>query len=82
MTTSITAKGEIVLPATLRKRKRIRAGDTFEVVEDEDDPSVILLRKGGASPNAGLVDHLLACPVKGWFKPRLPVSRVGARIRS
>jgi AbrB family looped-hinge helix DNA binding protein len=69
MTTSISANGQIILPSTLRKRKRIRPGDDFEVFEDEDDPSLIILRKVGSHPNAGLVDHLLACPVKGWFKP-------------
>ena len=68
MKTSIGAKGEITIPREIRKRKQIRPGDDFEVLEDEDDPSAIILRKVEGRPNAGLVKHLLACPEKGWFK--------------
>jgi hypothetical protein len=52
----------------MRKRKRIRAGDHFELLEDEDDTSAIILRKVARGANAGLVNHLLACPHKGWLK--------------
>lgn len=68
MTTRISASGEIRLPPKLRKRKRIRAGDDFQLLEDEDDPSIIILRKLPATRNTGLVEHLLGCPYKGWFK--------------
>lgn len=64
---NITAKGEIVLPRELCRRKAISPGDGFEVLEDEDDPSVIILRHLAPGANAGLVDHLLACPYKDWF---------------
>jgi AbrB family looped-hinge helix DNA binding protein len=69
VTTSISSNGEVRIPRDLRKRKRIHAGDDFEVLEDEDDASIIILRKVEPTANAGLVDHLLACPHKGWFKP-------------
>ena len=62
VTTSISSNGEVRIPRELRKRKRFQAGDDFEVLEDEDDPSIIILRKVEPSANAGLVDHLLACP--------------------
>jgi AbrB family looped-hinge helix DNA binding protein len=69
VTTSVSAEGAVTIPPGLRKRKRIRPGDDFEVLEDEDDPSIIILRKKLSKANAGLVDHLLACPDKNWFKP-------------
>ena len=69
MKTSVGANGAVSLPAGLRKKKGIGAGDDFEILEDEDDPSMIILRKVQPKANAGLIDHLLACPEKNWFKP-------------
>jgi len=68
VTISITNKGVVVIPQEVRKRKNIRPGDDLEVLEDEDDPSVIILRKVRLTPNAGLVAHLVSCPAKGGLK--------------
>ena len=67
MKTRISTKGQIVLPAELRRRDGIRAGEEFEV-ERLDTGEYRLLRVAPA-PNEGLVDWLLACPEKGYFVP-------------
>lgn len=67
MKTKISTKGQIVLPAELRRRDGIRAGEEFEV-ERLDTGEYRLLRVA-PPPNEGLVDWLLACPEKGYFVP-------------
>lgn len=64
MTTKVSSKGQIVLPARLRLEDRIRAGEEFEI-ERLTEGSYRLTRK--MRPNEGLVDWLLACPVKGFL---------------
>lgn len=67
MITTISSKGQIVLPAELRQRDSIEAGQQFEV-ERLDRGEYRLVRRA-ARPNDGVVDWLLACPVKGFFVP-------------
>ena len=60
MTTMLSQKGEIVLPAPLREQLHLVPGDDFEVaVEDEE---TITLRRISTPANRGLVDLLLARP--------------------
>ena len=66
MKTTVSTKGQIILPAELRQRDGIEPGQEFEV-ERIDCGEYRLKRK--ARRNEGLVKLLLACPVKGWFKP-------------
>lgn len=66
MLTTVSTKGQIVLPAELRERDDIQPGQEFEV-QRIDRGEYKLKRK--ARRNAGLVKLLLACAVKGWFKP-------------
>lgn len=66
MTTTVSSKGQIVLPAELRQQDGIRPGQEFDV--ERVEPGTYLLRKR-ARRNEGLVKHLLVCPVKGWFQP-------------
>ena len=56
----------MVLPAELRARDGIRAGDELEVTRVRRG-EYRLVRVGRA--NRGLVDWLLSCPEKGWFVP-------------
>ena len=65
MTTNIGQRGQIVLPKAIRTSRRIQAGDDFEVIADEDDFDLILLRRIRPAANTGLVKHLSACPHKG-----------------
>jgi AbrB family looped-hinge helix DNA binding protein len=67
MITTISSKGQVVLPAELRKRDNIQAGEEFEV--ERVDRGEYLLRRKTSPRNEGLVALLLACPAKGWFKP-------------
>lgn len=67
VTTTVSSKGQIVLPAEIRRRDGIRPGEEFDVVRV--DRGEYRLKRKVPRRNAGLVKTLLACPVKGWFKP-------------
>ncbi|MFH0344017.1 MAG: AbrB/MazE/SpoVT family DNA-binding domain-containing protein [Chromatiales bacterium] len=67
MKTTVSAKGQIILPAEIRQRDGIAAGQEFEI-ECIDRGEYRLVRLA-PRPNEGLVELLLACPVKGWLKP-------------
>jgi AbrB family looped-hinge helix DNA binding protein len=65
--TTVSSKGQIVLPAEIRQQDDIRPGQTFEI--ERIDRGEYRLRRKAPRRNEGLVDLLLDCPVKGWFKP-------------
>jgi AbrB family looped-hinge helix DNA binding protein len=65
MTTTVSTKGQIVLPAEIRQQDGIEAGQEFEI-ERIDRGEYRLVRRH-PRPNEGLVDWLLACPEKGFF---------------
>ena len=67
MTTTISSKGQIVLPAEFRKQDRIAPGEQFEI--ERMDEGEYRLTRSTPRPNVGLVDWLLACPEKGYFVP-------------
>lgn len=67
MTTKVSTKGQIVLPAELRRRDGIRPGQEFEIERVAPDEYRLVRLKPPA--NAGLVDWLLDCPEKGYFVP-------------
>ncbi len=65
MRTTISTKGQIVLPAELRAEDEIKAGEEFEV--DRIGPDEYRLTRLTPPPNRGLVDWLRSCPEDGWF---------------
>jgi AbrB family looped-hinge helix DNA binding protein len=67
MLTRISSKGQVVLPAELRRRDNIEPGQEFEI-ERLDAGEYRLVRQSRPA-NLGLVDWLLACPEKGYFVP-------------
>ena len=67
MTTRISSKGQIVLPAEIRQRDGIKTGQQFDVERIERGD--YRLRRREPVSNEGLTDWLLACPVKGYFVP-------------
>lgn len=66
MKTSVSTKGQIVLPAEIRQQDDIRPGQEFEI-ERIDRGEYRLVRVGAR--NKGLVRWLLSCPEKGYFVP-------------
>lgn len=66
MTTTISTKGQIILPAEIRRRDGVEAGQEFEV---ERLGRGVYRLKRKTPRNAGLVKLLLNCPAKGWFHP-------------
>lgn len=62
-----SSNGQIVLPAPLRERDRIAAGQRLHI--ERLEAGQYLLKREPVPDNAGLVDWLLACPAKDWFRP-------------
>lgn len=67
MTTKVSTKGQIVLPAELRRLDDIQPGEEFEI--ERVAPDEYRLVRVAPPANAGLVDWLLDCPEKGYFVP-------------
>jgi AbrB family looped-hinge helix DNA binding protein len=65
--TTVSTKGQIVLPAEYRRQDGVEPGQEFEV--ERLDRGEYRLKRTERHRNAGLVKLLLACPVKGWFRP-------------
>jgi AbrB family looped-hinge helix DNA binding protein len=66
MKTTISSKGQIVLPRALREKDDIRVGQEFNVERVRAGEYRLVRRR---KRNEGLVAQLLACPEKGWFVP-------------
>ena len=67
MRTRVSSKGQIVLPAEIRRQDAIETGQEFEV--ERIDAGEYRLVRRSAPANAGVVDWLLSCPEKGFFVP-------------
>lgn len=67
MKTTISSKGQIVLPAELRQLDGIEAGQEFEL--ERLRRGEYRLKRRSPAPNEGVVEWLLACPEKGFFVP-------------
>lgn len=65
MRTTISTKGQIVLPAELREADGIEPGEEFEV--DRIGPDAYRLTRITPPPNHGVVDWLRSCPEQSWF---------------
>jgi len=62
--TRISSKGQIVIPAELRKQDQLLPGQQFEIERQEDGS--YRLERVHSSKN-GLLNWLMACPVKGFL---------------
>src|SRR5260370_39309849 len=67
MKTTVSSKGQIVLPAEFRQMDRIEPGQEFDV-ERLDRGDYRLVRRA-ARQDEGAIDWLLACPQKDFFVP-------------
>lgn len=67
MKTTVSTKGQVILPAEIRRQDGIEPGQEFDV-ERLGRGKYRLVRRAPRT-NEGLVEWLLACPVKGFFAP-------------
>ena len=67
MRTRISSKGQIVLPAELRRIDGIEIGQEFAV--ERVDRGEYRLVRSEPPPNLGVMDWLLSCPEKDFFVP-------------
>lgn len=67
MKTTVSSKGQIVLPAEIRQQDNIEPGQEFDV--ERLDRGEYRLVRIAVPRNEGVVDWLLACPEKGFFVP-------------
>lgn len=67
MKTKVSSKGQIVLPAELRREDHIEAGQQFEVERLRGGEYRLVRLTIGT--NEGVVDWLLECPEKDYFVP-------------
>lgn len=75
MKTTVSSRGQIVLPAEIRQQDGIEAGQEFDL--ERLDRGEYLLQRRSARVNEGLVDWLLQCPEKGYFTP---IAQAGVEI--
>jgi AbrB family looped-hinge helix DNA binding protein len=66
MKTTLSSKGQVVLPAELREQDRIRPGQQFSI--ERVEAGQYLLKKSPDGGGGSLADWLLSCPEKGWFQ--------------
>ena len=66
MKTTVSSRGQIVLPVEIREADDIRPGQQFEIERLECGEYRLKRRP---QRNAGLIELLRACPAKGWFTP-------------
>lgn len=67
MRTTVSSKGQIVLPAEFRRMDNVEPGQGFDV-ERLDRGEYRLVRRA-CEPNEGVMDWLLVCPQRGFFVP-------------
>src|SRR5437016_14526332 len=67
MKTTVSTKGQLILPTEIRRRDLNDPGQEFDV-ERIDRGEYRLVRRQ-PPPNEGLIDWLMACPEKGYFVP-------------
>jgi bifunctional DNA-binding transcriptional regulator/antitoxin component of YhaV-PrlF toxin-antitoxin module len=67
MKTTVSSKGQIILPAEFRQMDGVEPGQQFHV-ERLDRGDYRFVRCAGPQ-NEGVIDWLLACPRKDFFVP-------------
>ncbi|TWU29709.1 AbrB/MazE/SpoVT family DNA-binding domain-containing protein [Bythopirellula polymerisocia] len=67
MKTTLSTKGQIVLPAEFREQDQIAPGQQFEV--ERLQAGEYLLRKLVVEGEGNVLDWLKSCPETDWFTP-------------
>ena len=60
MRATLSKKGRITLPSAIHKQMRLKPGQSFDVIVE--DEGTVVLRRVVRRPNRGLVDLLRTCP--------------------
>jgi AbrB family looped-hinge helix DNA binding protein len=63
VTTTLSSKGQIVIPASIRERHNFRVGDKLLIEEREDE---IILKKARRKRKKSLVQWMLDCPARDF----------------
>jgi AbrB family looped-hinge helix DNA binding protein len=63
VTTTLSSKGQIVIPASIRERHNFRVGDELLIEEREDE---IILKKARRKRKKPLVQWMLDCPARDF----------------
>jgi len=63
--TTVSSKGQIVIPAELRQQDGIEAGQEFDI--ERLERGEYLLQRRSMPVNEGAIQWLLDCPAKDWF---------------
>ncbi len=69
MTTTVSTKGQVIIPQRLRDKYHIRAGDDFLVEDRQIADEYEIKLKPATKRRRDIVEALMACPVKGWYRP-------------
>ncbi len=67
MRTTVSAKGQIILPAEIRREDDIRSGQEFEI--ERLDRGEYLLKAKDETAKSTARKVVASCPVKDWFQP-------------
>ena len=67
MRTTVSTKGQIIIPAQIRREDGIQPGQEFEI--ERIDRGEYLIKRTTKLRNEGLIKLLVSCPVKDWFQP-------------
>lgn len=67
MRTTVSTKGQLTLPAKIRREDEIKSGQEFEI--ERLDRGEYLLKRTTRLRNKGLIKLLLSCPLNDWFQP-------------
>jgi AbrB family looped-hinge helix DNA binding protein len=68
MTTTMSSKGQIVIPASIRRRHKLRPGDELLIEEREGE---VVLKKSRPSRKKSLVQWMQSCPAADFRIERL-----------
>jgi AbrB family looped-hinge helix DNA binding protein len=66
MRTTLSSKGQVVLPAELRQQDHIAPGQQFEIERLKEGEYLL---KKLEPPKLSVFAWLQACPEKDWFQP-------------
>jgi len=67
MKTTLSSKGQIVLPADLREQDAIEPGQQFSI--ERVAPGKYVLEKLTVPERSGIAAWLARCPEHDWFEP-------------